>query len=501
MLLSTKSGNSHFFWHATPTDAHETVQTTAFTSPTKPALWHAQLGLVACIVLACLVGILSRPIGYLAAFWPANALMLGLLLRHPALGRSAWTWLYGLGAYVVTDFLTGSPLLVAMALNLANVLGVFAAWSFLHRQSPEVLSFQRQRSVLVLFTGCVLGSLVCTAVGAWPSSLAFDGSLWRSAAMWMSSEFYNYILIVPVILAAPKGWLWQWRMPTFIWEPSYLLPLLAVALSEGLSLIVGGPGAIAFLMPAMMWCAMTYRVFPITLLNLLVCFGKAAAIAMGAVSFTPAHVMEATSYRTGLALLSLAPLAVACAYVLRMQVLNKLNHAVDHDFLTGTLARRALMERGQKLLTRLEEDGQPVAVLMVDIDHFKSVNDCYGHAQGDVVLQEFAVIARDALRPEDLLGRMGGEEFAILLPRTTHEQALIVGQRLCERLRQYSFPLPNQEQMHITLSIGMHSVSSIGPQDHMEQLLCKADQALYVAKNNGRNQVRQYGPMMAPSAI
>lgn len=211
--------------------------------------------------------------------------------------------------------------------------------------------------------------------------------------------------------------------------------------------------------------------------------------------------MEATSYRTGLALLSLAPLAVACAYGLRMQLLTKLNHAVNHDYLTGALARRALMERSEKLLSRLEEEGQPVAVLMADIDHFKSVNDRYGHAQGDAVLQEFAVLARDTLRPEDLLGRMGGEEFAIVLPRTSHEHALAVAQRLCERLRQHHFPLDGVGQMHITLSIGLHSVSSIGPHDHIEQLLSKADQALYVAKNSGRNQVRAYGPMLAPSAI
>lgn len=459
------------------------------------------MGLVACIFLACLVGIFSRPIGFLAAFWPANALMLGLLLRHPALGKSTATWLYSLATFIAADLLTGSALFVSLSLSLANVTGVLAAWCFLHRQSPEVLSFQRQRSVLVLFAGCLIGAVACTAVGAWPGSAAFGISLWRSVALWLSGEFYNYILIVPVFLAAPRGWIWQWSLPTEDFSPSKLLPLLALVLSEILGFIIGGPGAIAFLMPAMVWCAMAYQVFPITLLNITVCFGKTAAIALGAMSFTSTHVMEATSYRTGLALLSLAPLAVACGYMLRMQLLRKLHHAVDHDYLTGALTRRALTERGQKLLTRLEEEGQPVAVLMADIDHFKQVNDRCGHAQGDAVLQAFAAIARDALRPDDLLARMGGEEFGVLLPRTSHEQALVVGHRLCERLRQHEFALPQHGPLQITLSIGMHSVSSIGPQDTMEQLLSKADEALYVAKNNGRNQVRQYGPMLAPSAI
>ena len=184
-----------------------------------------------------------------------------------------------------------------------------------------------------------------------------------------------------------------------------------------------------------------------------------------------------------------------------MQALQKLHHAVHHDYLTGVLARRALMERGQKLLSRLEEDGQSVAVLMLDIDHFKQVNDRYGHAQGDVVLQTFARLASEALRPDDLLGRLGGEEFAILLPRTQREQALAVGQRICERLRDHRFPLEDGAPFQVTLSIGLHAVVSIGAQDSIEQLLSKADAALYMAKRSGRNQVRQYGPALAPSSM
>lgn len=480
-----------------------TVQQTALEPRTAAPLWHAKLALVACIFVACMVGIFSRPLGFLAAFWPANAVMLGLLLRHPALGKSPTTWLYGWATYLGADLLTGSTLLVALSLNTANVVGVLAAWSYLHLHSTEVLRFQRQRSVLVLFTGCVIGALGCTAAGAWPSSVAFDVPLWRAAALWLSGEFYNYLLIVPVFLAAPPGWVWQWQWqrPPYAFKPAKLLPLLSLLVSAAFSWLLGGPGAIAFLMPAMVWCAMTYGVFPVTVLNLVVCVSQTAAIAMGAMSFTPGHVMEATSYRTGLALLSLAPLAVACAYVLRLQALTRLNRAVNYDYLTGTLARRALMERGAKLLTRLKTEGQPVAVLMADIDHFKQVNDRYGHAQGDSVLQEFAVLARETLRPEDLIGRMGGEEFAIVLPRTSHAQALAVGQRLCERMRQHSFSVPGAGPMHITLSMGLHAVSTIGPQDHMEALLSKADAALYLAKNSGRNQVRAYGPVLAPSAI
>lgn len=459
-------------------------------SATSP-LWQLQLGMAVCIGLACLVGLLSRPIGYMAALWPANAIMLGLLLRHPQLGRSLSTWVLALATYIVMDWLSGAQTFVVLAFNAANVLGVFGAWLYLIRQSPEVLGFQRQRSVMVLFIGCIVGSLACTVAGAWASSVAFGMPLLRAALLWVSGEFFNYILFLPIFLAAPRGWIWQWQWPKRQQLPNPW-PLAALVINELLSILIGGPGAIAFLVPAMVWAAMNYSVFAITLLSALVCFGQTAIIAMGAFSFTPDHVMDAVSYRSGLAMLSLAPLAVACAYVLRMQALHRLNHAVNHDFLTGVLARRALMERGQKLLTRLAEEGQSIAVLMVDMDHFKQINDRYGHAQGDAVLQAFALQAHKALRPEDLVGRMGGEEFAIVLPRTTHEQALRVAQRLCELMRQQVFQVNPQQEIRITISIGLYAAAESVPSDSLEALLSRADQALYRAKNSGRNQVQSY---------
>ena len=453
------------------------------------------------LLAACLLGIFSRPIGYLAAFWPANAIMLGLLLRQPKVARTPTTWVCMWLTYVLADLATGSTVFVALSLNSANVLSVLCGWLFLRKQSPEVLSFQRQRSVLTVFLGCLIAAVSGAAAGAWPSHMAFDTPVWRAGLMWLATEFFNWVLILPIFLSAPKGWVWQWPRAAEPWSWATALPLLALLISEVLSLLIRGPGAMAFIMPAMVWCAMTYGVFRMTLLNLLMCMWKTVAIALGAFTFTPEHVMEVTSFRTGLALLSLAPLAVACAYDLRMQALQKLHHAVSHDFLTGVLARRALMERGQKLLSRLDAEGQSVAVLMMDIDHFKGVNDRYGHAQGDVVLQEFAALAQHMLRPDDLLGRMGGEEFALVLPRTSRDQALLVGQRLCERLREHVFPLPNGSTMQVTLSIGLHAISALASDDSMEAILSKADEALYLAKNSGRNQVRQYGPAMAPSAI
>lgn len=134
--------------------------------------------------------------------------MLGMLLRNPAMANAPLTWVYGLATFMVADAITGSTLFVTLTLNTANVLGVLTAWLYLRRKDKEVLTFQRQRSVLVMFTGCLLGAVGCTAAGAWPGSIAFGVPLWRSMALWVSGEFYNFILIVPLFMAAPKGWFW-----------------------------------------------------------------------------------------------------------------------------------------------------------------------------------------------------------------------------------------------------------------------------------------------------
>ena len=459
--------------------------------PPQPSLWRDQAWIAGCVFAACLLGIFSRPLGYLSAFWPANALLVGLLLRHPLVARLPSTWLLCWLAFVGADLLTHSSWFVSLSLNSANLFGIGMAWWFLRRYPPDVLRFNRQRSVhVLLISGCIAS--VASAVGAWPASVAFQTPLWRTVLLWTTTELYNFILIVPLCMAAPPGWIWQWPRQLRSFTGHGVWPLVALLVCEALSLLIGGPGAIAFIMPAMVWCAMSYGVFRMAMINFAVCIFKTAAIAWGAFSFTPDHVMEVASYRVGLALLSLAPLAVACAYSLRLQTLQKLNHAVNHDFLTGVLARRALVERSGKLLSRLQFEGQPVAVLVMDLDHFKSVNDRYGHAQGDAVLQAFAALAQRLMRPEDLLGRMGGEEFAAVLPRTTQAQAMAIGQRLCDALSAQPIPLPDGTPLHVTMSVGLHAVERIAPGDSMDQLLDRADEALYQAKHLGRNQVRTY---------
>jgi diguanylate cyclase (GGDEF)-like protein len=137
-------------------------------------------------------------------------------------------------------------------------------------------------------------------------------------------------------------------------------------------------------------------------------------------------------------------------------------------------------------LARFHRFGKPVALLMLDIDHFKQINDRHGHAVGDAVLQHFAILARGTLRKIDLIGRLGGEEFAALLPGTELDGARLYAERLRQEMETHPCPSTAQE-IAFTVSIGL---TLFDRNDSTTDLpLARADAALYCAKHNGRNRV------------
>ena len=158
------------------------------------------------------------------------------------------------------------------------------------------------------------------------------------------------------------------------------------------------------------------------------------------------------------------------------------------DPLTGAFNRRYLDAHFPRLLARHETVNKSMAVLMLDIDYFKKVNDTYGHASGDTVLKEVVSRTLQALRPTDLVVRMGGEEFAILMPETNLPMGMAIGERLRERIASQPVILSTAEELSITASMG---VASIRPdkQESGQDVFERADAALYKAKQGGRNRV------------
>lgn len=159
------------------------------------------------------------------------------------------------------------------------------------------------------------------------------------------------------------------------------------------------------------------------------------------------------------------------------------------DELSGLLNRRAFGPILDRSLARAQATGTPVSVVAFDLDHFKRVNDNYGHLVGDDVLMEVAGLLQNAVRAVDVVARYGGEEFVIALPETGTEGATRFAERLREMVEAHPFSRGAQGTLHLTASIGVASFPSMG-WETVEDFLAGADQALYRAKAEGRNRVR-----------
>ena len=153
------------------------------------------------------------------------------------------------------------------------------------------------------------------------------------------------------------------------------------------------------------------------------------------------------------------------------------------DVLTGLANRRSFTERLRQELALLQRGGEPACLLMMDIDHFKRVNDEHGHHVGDQALQLFAGLCRDVFRAADVVGRWGGEEFLALLPATGVAQAQAVAQRVHAALAQH--PVPGIEPP-LVLSVSM-GLGNFDPARPLDMTLRALDAALYTAKREGRN--------------
>lgn len=179
-----------------------------------------------------------------------------------------------------------------------------------------------------------------------------------------------------------------------------------------------------------------------------------------------------------------------------------LSEVTARDTLTGLYNRWYVIEKIDTEINRSLRHGSPMALLMLDIDHFKRVNDSYGHSVGDVVLQSVGKVLRDSCRVYDVPGRYGGEEFCIVLPETKLGNTTVVAERIRQRLAATALSV-GEDALTVTASIGIAGVDdevSDPPVLSPAALIDRADRALYVAKNRGRNRVEMWdGGLFTPA--
>ncbi|MEW6170955.1 MAG: GGDEF domain-containing protein, partial [Candidatus Omnitrophota bacterium] len=177
-------------------------------------------------------------------------------------------------------------------------------------------------------------------------------------------------------------------------------------------------------------------------------------------------------------------------FLRRARLYQRLQELAITDSLTGLFNRRYFLERFEEEFKRAKKFKLNFSLLMIDIDHFKSYNDRYGHLTGDIILKEIAQILKTSIRQIDLVSRFGGEEFAVILPKATKETASFVAERI--RKTAYLKSIKTYDDfLNVTLSIGVSGFPEDG--NTFQELLDKADWALYRAKECGRNQIQVYG--------
>ena len=163
---------------------------------------------------------------------------------------------------------------------------------------------------------------------------------------------------------------------------------------------------------------------------------------------------------------------------------NQLREMAETDFLTGLFNRRHFIERTEKEVSRSKRYHHPLSIMMLDIDYFKSINDQFGHAAGDAVLKGIGKICQEAIRDTDFVGRIGGEEFAVVLIESDLEGAHMVAERIRCRVASHAFQIEGKT-IQCTVSTGISGL--VTQEDDLEKLMKRADDALYRAKQAGRN--------------
>ncbi len=452
----------------------------------RSRLW-VYLALFSLTLVLTAAGILARPSATLSLFWPVNAVLAGLLLRHRRLASPVGWCLVYLGM-VLADLACGSAWQPTLWFNLCNLSVILTLWLLMARLPRSDRRLRTPHGVLCLLgasaaAAVVAASLACLVAAPW-----FEESVRATWLAWFSEQFSTSVLVLPVLLSAPS--------PRSLLrnggQPIGAAPLLVLLGSLGLGLAVGGPGAIAFPIAALVWCALNYSPFLLSLLALGVGSTLIVAVAHNVMHFSlpqsETAVTALMSARLGIAMLVLGPVVVACVSHANRQLLKRLEHQAAIDHLTGALSRSAFTPQASALLDSCRQAGLPLTLMMLDIDHFKAINDRHGHAVGDQVLRQFAHTVQEQLGPGALFGRLGGEEFAIVVPNVAPQAASF----LAERLRRAIEELTVHEHgpaLRISVSIGLVGRSAPSTVGDLDALLAQADQALYRAKAQGRNRV------------
>ncbi|MFM9861597.1 GGDEF domain-containing protein [Pseudoxanthobacter sp. M-2] len=373
------------------------------------------------------------------------------------------------------------PATLFFVLVITSATGtLLLTWCWLQNSAERTLLW-----TAAAYAGVAIGSFLFAGRGIIPDRLSIDAanafSMLGMALAWAAGRAFNGRPILPWVPAiGPLLWVLACQLPAFyasfparVMLSSTILAIYAVLTAREFAQRDGLLGRVPVVAMFVVHAVFVALRIPLTLTTVddLPGVYQAAWFGMAA--------LEAIVFSQVIAVLMVS--------LTKERVEKRLNAAALTDALTGLANRRALLERGAEAVAEAARRGRPIAVVAFDLDRFKEINDRFGHPVGDAVLVAFAAAAVATLRPGDIAGRLGGEEFAVVLPDASAADAAAVAERLMTAFRQASAAVEGcGEGCTTSAGVAASPAGRLG----IEQLLSAADRALYAAKREGGDRVR-----------
>jgi diguanylate cyclase (GGDEF)-like protein len=386
------------------------------------------------------------------------------------------------------------PTLYAMTAFATAISGLMLLFAWLQDRSSTTLAWWGGGMLLL-----DLGNILIVARDVIPAEISIIAGnciqLFGYGLMWSGARSFEGrrpILLLP--LAVSAGWLAACQLDFFWTDMPLRIRVSAIVISSYMMLT-----ASEYLRPRNPELVSRWPTIFLLLLQGFAILIR-VPIAEKLIFPAPPNSLTETLVPVGAAGLMLFSFALAFLVMAMAKERLGLEHKRDAliDPLTGAANRRAFFDRGERVLRRLLADGGDAAVLMLDIDQFKRINDTFGHQAGDLVLCAFCDTANRVLRPTDLLGRTGGEEFACLLPGASIAEAFTVAERIRIEFEACRLDL-GAVRPTSTVSVGVATTAEVG--GSLTALMAAADRALYRAKANGRNRVETIGGTVTAGAL
>jgi len=465
----------------------------------RPVPYLARVVLLAAVYFSAakLALLAAIPPGYATAVWPPSGIALASVLL---LGNRIWPGIW-LGASLVNIAVQSSPL-AATLIGAGNTLEALAGAALVRAFIGLPGAFRRGEDVVKFVVIAAASATIAATVAAGPlafvHSLSSPELLWNWWTWWLG-DTVGIIVVAPLILA--------WAVRTHLaWTPRKIAEgSLLVGLLSGVMYAIFGPGVASYIpslpltfaiLPFIIWAAFRFRQREVATVNALVCamavwftVGGSGPFAQGSLNESLLLLLAfmCTVVTTGLVLNAVIA-DHGRAVEATQRLLRELREQTIRDPLTSLYNRRFLQDYLERELIRAKRERAPLALIMMDLDRFKRLNDSAGHQAGDQVLVQVGALLKRHVRGSDIACRYGGEEFAVVLPKTTLESARRRSAEICSAIRREAELLRG-----VTASLGValcpaHATDA-------EALLRAADHALYEAKREGRNRVRIFaGP-------